>query len=52
MASRILDMGDMMTLIEQAERAFDADQAAAMADKMARGDDFTLEDFLPSRCRP
>lgn len=46
MASRILDMGDMMTLIEQAERAFDADQAAAMADKMARGDDFTLEDFL------
>ena len=46
MASRILDMGDMLTLIEQAEKAFDADQAAAMADKMARGDDFTLEDFL------
>ena len=28
MASRILDMGDMLTLIEQAEKAFDAEQAA------------------------
>ena len=28
MASRILDMGDMLTLIEQAEKAFDSDQAA------------------------
>lgn len=46
MASRILDMGDMLTLIEQAEKAFDAEQAAAMADKFASGDDFTLEDFL------
>jgi signal recognition particle subunit SRP54 len=46
MASRILDMGDVLTLIEQAERAFDADQAARMADKVARGDAFTLEEFL------
>ena len=46
MASRILDMGDILTLIEQAEKAFDADQAAKMAEKVKRGDDFTLEDFL------
>ncbi len=46
MASRILDMGDMLTLIEQAERAFDADQAASMAGKLASGDGFTLEDFV------
>lgn len=46
MASRILDLGDVMTLIESAERAFDADQAAAMAAKVASGDDFTLDDFL------
>ena len=46
MASRILDMGDVLTLIEQAERAFDADQAARMADKVAKGDAFTLEEFL------
>jgi signal recognition particle subunit SRP54 len=46
MASRILDMGDVLTLIEQAEKAFDAEQAARMADKVSKGDDFTLEDFL------
>jgi len=46
MASRILDMGDVLTLIEQAERAFDAEQQARMASKVASGDDFTLEDFL------
>ncbi|GAA2728275.1 signal recognition particle protein [Cellulomonas aerilata] len=46
MASRILDMGDVLTLIEQAERAFDADQAEAMASKLASGEGFTLEDFL------
>jgi len=46
MASRILDMGDVLTLIEQAERAFDAEQTARMASKVAAGDDFTLEDFL------
>ena len=46
MASRILGMGDMLTLIEQAEKAFDAEQASRMAGKLAKGDDFTLEDFL------
>jgi signal recognition particle subunit SRP54 len=46
MASRILDLGDMLTLIEQAERAFDADQAASMAGKLATGEGFTLEDFV------
>jgi len=45
MASRILGMGDVLTLIETAEKHFDAGQAEAMADKLA-GDDFTLEDFL------
>ncbi len=46
MASRILDMGDILTLIEQAEKAFDADQAEKMAAKLAADEDFTLEDFL------
>jgi signal recognition particle subunit SRP54 len=47
MASRILGMGDMLTLIEQAEKTFDAEQAEATARKlMAGGDDFTLDDFL------
>ncbi|PSL58211.1 signal recognition particle subunit FFH/SRP54 (srp54) [Saccharothrix carnea] len=45
MASRILGMGDMLTLIEQAEQAFDADQAEAAAVKMGSGQ-LTLEDFL------
>ncbi|HEY0812815.1 MAG TPA: signal recognition particle protein [Pseudonocardia sp.] len=45
MASRILGMGDLLTLIEQAEQAFDADQAAAAAVKMGSGE-LTLEDFL------
>jgi signal recognition particle subunit SRP54 len=46
MAGRILDLGDMLTLIEQAERTFDSEQAAAMAGKLASGDGFTLEDFV------
>ena len=46
MASRILDLGDLLTLIEQAERAFDADQAAAMAGKITSAEGFTLEDFI------
>ncbi|WP_310962855.1 signal recognition particle protein [Nocardioides terrisoli] len=45
MASRILDMGDLLTLIEQAERTFDADQAARAAAKLQDGE-FTLHDFL------
>ncbi len=46
MASRILDMGDVLTLIESAEKAFDAEQAERMAAKVSKGEDFTLEDFL------
>ncbi len=46
MASRILDMGDVLTLIEQAERAFDAEQAERMQRKVSAGEDFTLDDFL------
>ena len=46
MASRILDLGDVLTLIEQAERNFDQQQAADMAEKLAQGEGFTLEDFV------
>jgi signal recognition particle subunit SRP54 len=46
MASRILGMGDVLTLIEQAEQTFDADQAERMAGKLASREGFTLEDFL------
>ena len=46
MASRILDLGDVLTLIEQAERTFDEDQATAMAGKLASGEGFSLEDFV------
>ena len=46
MASRILDMGDVLTLIEQAEKSWDKDEAARMAKKFADQEDFTLDDFL------
>ncbi len=46
MASRILDQGDVLTLIEQAERAMDAEQSTKMAASLKSGDGFTLEDFL------
>jgi len=46
MASRILDMGDILTLIEHAEKAFDAKEAEKMAGKVMAGEDFTLDDFL------
>jgi signal recognition particle subunit SRP54 len=46
MASRILGMGDVLTLIEQAEKVFEEDQKERMAAKMLGGDTFTLEDFL------
>ncbi len=45
MASRILGMGDMLTLIEQAEKVFEKEKAEETAAKMLEGD-FTLEDFL------
>jgi signal recognition particle subunit SRP54 len=45
MASRILGMGDVLSLIEQAEQVFDAQQAEAAAAKIGTGE-LTLEDFL------
>ena len=45
MASRILDMGDVLTLIEQTQKTFDEAEARAMAEKLAK-DAFTLEDFM------
>ena len=45
MAGRILGMGDMLTLIEQAEQAFEKDQAEKAAEKLLDGE-FTLDDFL------
>jgi signal recognition particle subunit SRP54 len=46
MAGRILGMGDALTLIEQAEAAFDEEQKERMTAKLAGGESFTLEDFL------
>ncbi|MCK2242442.1 MULTISPECIES: signal recognition particle protein [unclassified Crossiella] len=45
MASRILGMGDVLTLIEQAEQVFDAQEAEKQAQKLGAGE-LTLEDFL------
>ena len=44
MASRILGMGDMLTLIEKAEKAYDAKKAAEMEEKL-KTNKFTLQDF-------
>ncbi len=45
MASRILGMGDVMSLIERAQEEFDENQAAEMEAKLRKAE-FTLEDFL------
>ncbi|MBR0596799.1 signal recognition particle protein [Sinanaerobacter chloroacetimidivorans] len=45
MASRILGMGDMMTLIEKAQESYDEEKAAELEKKMKKNE-FTLEDFL------
>ena len=45
MSQRILGMGDVMSLIEKAEKQFDEDEAAELERKIRR-DEFTLEDFL------
>jgi signal recognition particle subunit SRP54 len=45
MASRILDLGDILTLIEQAQKTFDADQSRELEEKF-RSEAFTLDDFL------
>ena len=45
MASRILDLGDILTLIEQAQQNFDEEETRKVAEKLASAT-FTLEDFL------
>ncbi|WP_066519787.1 signal recognition particle protein [Curtobacterium ammoniigenes] len=45
MASRILDLGDILSLIEQAQQAFDEEEARKVAEKIAT-ETFTLNDFL------
>ena len=45
MASRILDMGDILTLIEQAQKTFDQEESKKLAEKIA-SEQFTLQDFL------
>ncbi len=45
MASRILDLGDVLTLIEQTQKAFDEEESLKLAQKLAN-ETFTLEDFM------
>ena len=45
MASRILGMGDVLSLIEQAQKNVDIDEAKKLADKVKSGKSFDLEDF-------
>jgi signal recognition particle subunit SRP54 len=44
-ANRILDMGDVLSLVEQVERDVDKDKAAKLAAKVAKGKKFNLEDM-------
>jgi signal recognition particle subunit SRP54 len=48
MASRILGMGDVLTLIEKAEAAVEEDEQAAMEERLRRGQ-FTFDDFLAAQ---
>ncbi len=45
MASRILDMGDVLSLVEQVEQRIDKDKAEQLVKKMAKGKGFTLDDL-------
>ncbi len=45
MASRVLGMGDVMSLIEQAQKSVDLDEAKKLADKVKSGKGFDLDDF-------
>jgi signal recognition particle subunit SRP54 len=45
MASRILGMGDIISLVEEAHAKVDAKEAQKLADKFKKGKDFDLEDF-------
>ena len=46
MASRILGMGDVASLAEQAKRAMPEETSKKLEDKFVKGEDFTFEDFL------
>ena len=45
MASRILGMGDIVSLVEEARKSVDEGEAKKLADKFKKGKDFDLEDF-------
>ena len=45
MASRILGMGDVLTLVEEARKSVDIEEAKKLAEKVKRGKGFDLEDF-------
>jgi signal recognition particle subunit SRP54 len=45
MAARILGMGDVLSLVEEARKAVDVDEAKKLADKLKKGKGFDLEDF-------
>ena len=49
MASRILGMGDVLTLIEQAQEQFDAEEAEKLEKKFRKNKDFDLNDYLTQR---
>jgi len=46
MASRILGMGDVATIADQAKKAFDGESSKKLEEKFIAGEDFTLDDFL------
>ncbi len=46
MASRILGMGDIATLAEQAKKALDTETSKKLEEKFVKGEDFTLDDFI------
>ena len=46
MAQRILGLGDIQTLAEQAKKAIDSNTAKKLEEKLTSGEDFTFEDFL------
>ncbi|EKD72352.1 MAG: hypothetical protein ACD_45C00697G0001 [uncultured bacterium] len=49
-ASRILGMGDVLTLVEEAERKLDKDKAEKLAKKIKKGKTFDLKDFRDQLC--
>jgi signal recognition particle subunit SRP54 len=45
MASRVLGMGDVLSLVEEAQKSIDVEEAKKLADKLKKGKGFDLEDF-------